>query len=223
MQNNLKIKNIQKYNKVLLITELYLIGFTLHLNIENPKFQQSHNKESPFSDKENIKTLQVLLGDFLFTKIFEIILSIDNKDILELFAKYNKKISEGMLELKQLSNSNDIEKIIETYKDIYGSFFKLCFESIIILSREDTENNADNIKLISEIKAISCYIESFFSVINIYKNIYIYNFASESIELDKLKEYLINDLYNIESHIIQNKYTKDLTNYLNNIIIRIKT
>lgn len=149
LKNCFKTKNIEKFNKIFLITELYYIGFTLHLNVNNPKF--SNNLKS---QDTNTKTYQVLLGDYIFTKIFEILLSLKNNEILNIFAKYNKQISEGMLDIKSSG--------FETY----GAFVKLCIESICILSPE-LKN--------SEILDMAPNLESIFSNINLNRNIYLYN------------------------------------------------
>jgi len=158
LKNYFHVKNIANFNKIFLITELYYIGFTLHLNVNNPKFSEVLK-----SKDTEIKTYQVLLGDFLFTKIFEILLSIKNHELLNLFAKYNKKISEGMLDIKN------------SYKETYGAFVKLCIESICILSPE-LKN--------SEILDIMPPLEKIFSNINLHRNIFSYNIVDNTNNFD---------------------------------------
>ena len=200
IKKNFSKKHQEQYNKIILITELYYIGFTLHLNIDNHLFHKNSSQN---------KTYQVLLGDFLFTKIYEIILSLENHEILKLFAKYNKKISEGMLEIQALSknNKNNLDKIISTYVDIYGAFIKLCFESLSILNNNFYTNTKD----------ISKYIESLFGLINLHRNTYSYCLSNNSIETNDIKNKVNNNIIDLKKNSYSLNYDQELTNYLGNL------
>lgn len=207
LKNHFKIKNIALFNKIFLISELYYLGFTLHLNVQNPKFSADEDS----SKDNNIKTYQVLIGDFLFTKIFEIILSLDNHDILNLFSKYNKKISEGMLEIQELSkNGYDFEDIQTIYLKIYGCFVKLCLESILILLHKNEESKINQ----NDFDKLSIFCQRIFSNINIYRNSFVYNSIKNSNKIE------FKNIFNQLKLEIQPS-TVSLDNYLDLLISRI--
>jgi len=212
LKNHFNVKNIAVYNKLFLITELYYIGFTLHLNVENPKFYTS--KES----YTEMKTYQVLLGDFLFTKIFEIILSIKNHKILTLFAKYNKKISEGMLNIKSIEkNSNEnIQQIKKTYLNTYGAFVKLCIEAILILDQTLTKPQIIN----PELSKIMPLLEDIFCNINISRNIFSYGLLNNTINFE-IKSSLNKLTLDIVNNIPKVKNQNSFSCYIDSLIARI--
>lgn len=84
----------------------------------------------------------VLVGDFLYSRAFEIIVEINNSEIYEILAKTTNTISQG--EVIQLMNLNNIEMTEELYLEIIYRKTAILFEASTKIGGILSKNNKKN-------------------------------------------------------------------------------
>lgn len=128
----LELENMEDAVKIATITELIHTATILHDDVVD---DSSMRRGNPTVNKKYNNPAAVLVGDFVYTRAFQLIAEFNNSALMKLYTDAVNVIAEG--EVKQLVNLGDLSITKERYIDVIYSktarLFEVCCHAIAML------------------------------------------------------------------------------------------
>lgn len=136
--NALGLEDKEAMVKIATITELIHTATILHDDVVD---DSSMRRGLPTANKKFNNPAAVLVGDFVYTRAFQMIAQFDNPKLMSLYTDAVNIIAEG--EVKQLVNLGDLLITQERYLDVIYSktarLFEVCCHAIALLKYPNDE------------------------------------------------------------------------------------
>lgn len=134
--------NIQVAKKLAVICELIHTATILHDDVVDAS---SMRRGLPTANKKYNNPAAVLVGDFVYTRAFQLIADFNNPQLMKAFTDAVNVIAEG--EVMQLVNLGDTEITQEKYFNVIYSktarLFEVCCQSVVMLAYPDKYDSLD--------------------------------------------------------------------------------
>lgn len=128
----LRLEHSEQAIKIATIVELIHTATILHDDVVD---ESSLRRGKPTANIQFNNPAAVLVGDFVYTRAFQLISEFNNTELMKLFTDAVNVISEG--EVKQLVNLGDVEITEQKYLDVIYSktarLFEVCCHAIAML------------------------------------------------------------------------------------------
>lgn len=132
----LELEDFAAAVKIATVTELIHTATILHDDVVD---DSSFRRNRPTANRAFNNPAAVLVGDFIYTRAFQLIADFKNPELMSLYTDAVNVISEG--EVKQLTNLGDLSINEEKYFDVIYSktarLFEVCCHAVAMLKYPD--------------------------------------------------------------------------------------